>query len=42
MQYENKRLPIIEYFKNKIGKNGILFLPETHSTIIDEGTWKMN
>ena len=40
MQNKNKRLSIIEYFKNKIGKNGILFLQETHSTISDEGKWK--
>ena len=40
MQNKNKRLSIIEYFKNEIGKNGILFLQETHSTISDEGKWK--
>ena len=40
MQNKNKRLSIIEYLKNKIGKNGILFLQETHSTISDEGKWK--
>ena len=40
MQNKNKRLSFIEYFKNKIGKNGILFLQETHSTISDEGKWK--
>ena len=33
-------MSITEYFKNKIGKNGILFLQETHSTISDEGKWK--
>ena len=32
IQNKNKRLSIIEYFKNKIGKYGILFLQETHST----------
>ena len=37
IQNKNKRLPIIEYFRNKIGKNGILFLEETHSTTSDEG-----
>ena len=41
MQNENKRLSIIEYVKNKIGKNGILFLQETHSTVSDEGKWKV-
>ena len=40
MQNKNKPLSIIEYFKNKIGKNGILFLQEAHSTISDEGKWK--
>ena len=40
MQNKNKRLSIIEYFKNKIDKNGILFLQETHSTTNDEGKWK--
>ena len=39
-QNKNKRLSIIEYFKNKIGKNGISFLQETHSTTNDEGKWK--
>ena len=37
---KKKRLSIIEYFKDKIGKNGILFLQETHSTTNDEGKWK--
>ena len=36
IQNKNKHLSIIEYFKNKIGKNGILFLQETHSTTSDE------
>ena len=40
MQNKNKRLSIIEYFKNKIGNNGILFLQETHSTTSDEEKWK--
>ena len=40
MQNKNKRLSIIEYFENKIGKNEILFLQETHSTISDQGKWK--
>ena len=40
VQIKNRCLSIIEYFKNKIGKNGILFLQETHSTISDEGKWK--
>ena len=41
MQNKNKRFSIIEYFnKNKLGKNGILFLQETHSTISNKGKWK--
>ena len=40
MQNKNKRLSITKYFKNKIGKNGILFLQEIHSTISDEEKWK--
>ena len=40
IQNKNKRLSIVEYFKNKIGKNEILFLQETHSTTSDEGKWK--
>ena len=32
---ENIGLSIIEYFKHKIGKNGILFLQETESTNSD-------
>ena len=43
IQNKSKRMSIIKYFKNKIGKNGILFLQETHSTISDEGkNGKMN
>ena len=40
MQNKSKHLSIIEYFKNKIGKNGNLFLLEIHSNISDEGKWK--
>ena len=40
IQNKNKHLSIIEYFKNKIGKNGILFLQETHSTTSDEEKWE--
>ena len=36
IQNKNKRLSIIEYFKKNVGKNGILFLQETHSTTSDE------
>ena len=34
---KSRFLTTIEYFKNKIGKNGILFLQETNSTTSDEG-----
>ena len=40
IQNKNKRSSIIEYFKNKIGNNAILFLQETHSTTSDEEKWK--
>ena len=40
IQSKNKRLSIIGYFKNKIDKNGILFLQETRSTTSDKGKWK--
>ena len=36
----SKRLSVIEYFRNKLGNNGILFLQETHSTFNDEIIWK--
>ena len=32
--------PLCEYFKNKIDKNGNLFLQETHSTTSDNVKWK--
>ena len=41
IQNKNKHLSIIEYFKNKIGKNGILFLQETHSITSDEGKYPL-
>ena len=40
IQNKNKPLSITEYFKNKIGKNGNLFLQETHSTTSDKVKWK--
>ena len=40
VQNKNKRFSIIAYFKNKIDKNGTLFLQETHSTASDKGKWK--
>ena len=36
----SKRLSFVEYFRNKLGNNGILFLLETHSTFNDEIIWK--
>ena len=40
IQHNSKRLSVVEYFKNELGNNGILFLEETHSTINDENIWK--
>ena len=40
IQKNSKRLSVVEYFKNKLGNNGILFLQETHSTFNDENIWK--
>ena len=37
IQNNSKR---VEYFKNKLSNNGILFLQETHSTFNDENIWK--
>ena len=36
----SKQLSVVEYFKNKLGNNRILFLQETHSTLNDEIFWK--
>ena len=36
----SKRLSVVEYFRNKLGNNGILFLQGTHSTFNDEIIWK--
>ena len=36
----SKRLFVVEYFRNKLGNNGILFLQETLSTFNDEIIWK--
>ena len=40
IQNNSKRLSVVEYFRNKLGNNGILFLQETHSTFNDENIWK--
>ena len=40
IQNKNKCLSIIECFKNRISKDGILLLQKTHSTTNDEGKWK--
>ena len=37
----SKQLSVVEYFKNKLGNNRILFLQETHSTLNDEIFWQM-
>ena len=41
IQNKSKRVSIVEYFKNKLGDNGILFLQETHSTFNDEKFGRM-
>ena len=40
LQNNSKRLSIAEYFRNKLGNNGILFIRETHFTFNDEIIWK--
>ena len=40
IQNNSKRLSVVEYFRNKLGNNGILFLQETHSTFNNENIWK--
>ena len=40
IQNNSKRLSVVEYFKNILGNNGVLFLQETHSTFNDETIWK--
>ena len=40
IQNNSKRLSVIEYFKNKFGNNGILFLQETSSTFNDKIIYK--
>ena len=39
MQSSKKCVKIFEYFKNKIGHRGILFLQETHFSIDTEKQW---
>ena len=40
MQSSKKRLKLMQYFKDKIGSNGVLFLQETHSDSKVEQKWK--
>ena len=40
IQNDSKQLSVVEYFRNKIGNNGILFLKETHSTFNDQSIWE--
>ena len=40
MQSSKKRLKLIQYFKDKIGLTGVLFLQETHSNSKVEQKWK--
>ena len=39
LQSSKKRVKMFEYFKNKIGLRGILFLQETHYSIDTEKQW---
>ena len=39
LQSSKKRLKLIEYLKNKLESNGVLFLQETHSISNDENAW---
>ena len=39
MQSSKKRVKMFEYFKDKIGYIGILYLQETHSSIDTEKQW---
>ena len=38
IQNNSRRLSVVEYFRKKLGNNGILFLQEKHSTFNDENT----
>ena len=40
IQSTKKRLKMIQYFKNKLLPQGILFLQETHSTKSNEASWR--
>ena len=36
IQHNSKQLSAVEYFENKLGNSGILFLQETNSTFNDK------
>ena len=40
MQSSKKRTKLIQYFKDKIGSTGVLFLQKTHSDIKVKQKWK--
>ena len=40
IQSTKKRLKMMQYFKNKLLPQGILFLQETHSTESNEVSWR--
>ena len=40
MQSPKKKLKLMQYFKDKIGSSGVLFLQETHSNSKVEKKWK--
>ena len=39
LQSTKKRLKLIEYLKDKLESNGVIFLQETHSVFDDENSW---
>ena len=39
LQSSKKRLKLIEYLKNKLESNGVLFLQEKHSISNEENAW---
>ena len=39
LQSSKKRLKVIEYLKNRLESNGVLFLQERHPVSDDENAW---
>ena len=42
MQSSKKRLKLMQYFKDKIGSNGVVFLQDTYSDSKVEQKWEKN